>query len=77
MDSLCIDYGKNTPETIKNRIATMSCKAAVKGNNRLNIKEMENLWMNLWNLKIHITVLTADLHLSPSVNMNWKRSLKE
>lgn len=51
MDSLCIDYGKNTPETIKNRIATMSCKAAVKGNNRLNIKEMENLWMNLWNLK--------------------------
>lgn len=51
MDSLCIDYGKNTPETIKNRIATMSCKAAVKGNNRLNIKEMEKLMDELMELE--------------------------
>ena len=32
-----------TPESIRNRIATMACKAAVKGNMRMSRQEMEAL----------------------------------
>ena len=35
--------GTGTPESIRNRIATMACKAAVKGNMRMNRREMEEL----------------------------------
>ena len=34
---------KDTPDSIRFRIASMSCKAAVKGNNRLSVQEAEAL----------------------------------
>lgn len=34
---------KGKSELVKDRIATMSCKAAVKGNNRLSVQEIETL----------------------------------
>ena len=52
LDELSSDAGKTTPETIKDKIATMSCKAAVKGNNRLTqaeVKELINELMELEN----------------------------
>ena len=43
LDSLTAESGMVTGETLNHRIATMSCKAAVKGNNRLSVKEAEEL----------------------------------
>lgn len=51
LDSMTDDSFKKTPETIKNRIATMSCKAAVKGNNRLSKTEAHELLNKLMTLE--------------------------
>ena len=51
LDSMTDDSFKKTPETIKNRIATMSCKAAVKGNNRLSKTEAYELLNKLMTLE--------------------------
>ena len=50
IDSLAEDYSKKTPESIKDKIATMSCKAAVKGNNKLTRFEMAELLNELMEL---------------------------
>ena len=42
LDELCEDDNKGSL-TIEQKIASMACKAAVKGNNRLSAKEMEAL----------------------------------
>lgn len=51
LDDIADDSHKNTPETIKDRIATMACKAAVKGNNRLSAAEAETLLGELMDLE--------------------------
>ncbi|MBQ7795197.1 MAG: DNA mismatch repair endonuclease MutL [Lachnospiraceae bacterium] len=43
LDGLADDHANAGSETIYNRIATMSCKAAVKGNNRLSEREANEL----------------------------------
>lgn len=43
LDELAGESISGTPESIRNRIATMACKAAVKGNMRLNRQEAEQL----------------------------------
>lgn len=43
LDSLSEDTGAGTFEMVYDRIATMSCKAAVKGNNRLSDREANEL----------------------------------
>lgn len=43
IDSLCDDNKLTTSETISDRIATMSCKAAVKGNNSMSVEEANEL----------------------------------
>ncbi len=43
IDSLTEDGGTMTPESVYDRIATMSCKAAVKGNSRLSYQEADKL----------------------------------
>ncbi len=43
LDELSAEAVTGTPETIRIRIATMACKAAVKGNMRLTIEEAEQL----------------------------------
>lgn len=43
LDSLSEDTGNGTFEMVYDRIATMSCKAAVKGNNRLSDREANEL----------------------------------
>ena len=50
LDSMTDDSFKKTPESIKDKIATMSCKAAVKGNNRISMHEAEELLNKLMNL---------------------------
>ncbi len=50
MDSITEDVRLSTPESIKDRIATMSCKAAVKGNNKLSSDEMQSLMHQLFDL---------------------------
>ncbi len=42
--------GKETPQLILEKIATMSCKAAVKGNNRLSLQEADALITELLTL---------------------------
>ncbi len=51
LDSLTDESYKKTPDTIKNRIATMACKAAVKGNNRLSQSEASALINKLMDLE--------------------------
>lgn len=43
LDELAGESIAGTPESIRNRIATMACKAAVKGNMRLDRREAEQL----------------------------------
>ena len=43
LDGLSEDTGISGSEMIYDRIATMSCKAAVKGNNRLSEREANEL----------------------------------
>lgn len=43
IDDLGEDTLSGTPESVRKRIATMSCKAAVKGNNRLSPAEADKL----------------------------------
>lgn len=42
---------RGVPQIIRERIATMACKAAVKGNNSLTYEEMDNLIEQLLNLE--------------------------
>lgn len=50
LDSMSDEAFKKTPESIKDRIATMSCKAAVKGNNHLSQREATELISKLMTL---------------------------
>ncbi len=43
LDSLSEFHGRETPEMITEKIASMSCKAAVKGNQKLSMPEIEAL----------------------------------
>jgi DNA mismatch repair protein MutL len=45
------DSGRTTPQTIWSRVATASCKAAVKGNQRLSRPEIEELLRELLTLE--------------------------
>lgn len=51
LDDLAQDLKRSTPETVKDKIATMACKAAVKGNNRLSHSEAEALLSRLMELE--------------------------
>ncbi len=50
LDSLSADAGKMSIETVTMRVATMACKAAVKGNTRLSRQEAEKLISELLTL---------------------------
>lgn len=43
LDELTYEAGMTTPDTIYDKIASMSCKAAVKGNNKLSLMEADAL----------------------------------
>ena len=43
LDELSEDTSARDPELLYNRVATMSCKAAVKGNSRLSVQEVDTL----------------------------------
>ena len=51
LDSLSADTGKTSIETITMRIATMACKAAVKGNTRMSPQEADQLIAELLTLE--------------------------
>lgn len=51
IDSLDTMTGKLTPDMIRDKLATMSCKAAVKGNQNLTCREMEELISELMTLE--------------------------
>lgn len=52
LDNLTEGLNENqTPELLWDKLATMACKAAVKGNNRLSIAEMETLMKELMKLE--------------------------
>ena len=50
LEELADEVVTGTPEGIRTRIASMACKAAVKGNMRLNVKEAEELINELMTL---------------------------
>ena len=50
IDGLSEDAGARTADMIHDRVATMSCKAAVKGNNHLSFAEADHLIDELLNL---------------------------
>lgn len=43
--------GNSTPEVILDKLASMSCKAAIKGNQRISVQEMEALMKELMELE--------------------------
>lgn len=51
LDGLSHDTGRGTPELILEKIASMSCKAAVKGSQRLSRAEVEELLKDLLELE--------------------------
>ncbi|WP_373220081.1 DNA mismatch repair endonuclease MutL [Blautia obeum] len=51
LDQLEIDHSKDTLDIFASRLATMACKAAVKGNNRLSMEEAEKLLDELMTLE--------------------------
>jgi mutl: DNA mismatch repair protein MutL len=51
LDSLEQEHVSKTPDILAERIATAACKAAVKGNNRLSVKEADALIDELLNLE--------------------------
>lgn len=51
LDSLEQKHVSKTPDILAERIATAACKAAVKGNNRLSVKEADALIDELLNLE--------------------------
>ena len=50
LDSLSTDTGKQSIENLTARVATMACKAAVKGNTRLSVQEADALISELLTL---------------------------
>lgn len=50
LDELCSEVPRGKQELIYEKIASMSCKAAVKGNNRLSVEEMQVLIRELMTL---------------------------
>ncbi len=50
LDGLSHENGKQTPDLILQKIASMSCKAAVKGSQRLSRAEAEHLLSDLLEL---------------------------
>lgn len=51
LDELAENEAKGKPEVILHKLASMACKAAVKGNNKLDVKEMETLFDELLTLE--------------------------
>mgnify|MGYP004458317873 CR=1 FL=1 len=51
LDELTDEAGMTTPDTVYDRIASMSCKAAVKGNNKLSLMEADALISELLTLE--------------------------
>ena len=51
IDSLETVTGRNTPDMIREKLASMSCKAAVKGNQKLSYEEMDELIKELLTLE--------------------------
>lgn len=51
LDELVAENVTGTPESIRIRIATMACKAAVKGNMRMSVREVEELLDELLTLE--------------------------
>lgn len=51
IDNLTANKADTSPETLLERIATMSCKAAVKGNNNLPVRQAQELLRELMTLE--------------------------
>ena len=51
LDDISNESMKKTPDTILDKIATMSCKAAVKGNMKLSYSEAAELMKELMELE--------------------------
>ena len=51
IDAMVDEHFRPTPDILKDKIASMSCKAAVKGNNRLPREQMEELLRELMTLE--------------------------
>lgn len=51
IDAMVDEHARPTPDILKDKIASMSCKAAVKGNNRLPREQMEELLRELMTLE--------------------------
>ena len=51
VDSLTNESGKMVPDIITEKIASMSCKAAVKGNSKLSYNEADRLISQLLTLE--------------------------
>lgn len=51
LDMLAGHHGSTTPELLLERVASMSCKAAVKGNHRMDVRQAEELIREMMTLE--------------------------
>ncbi len=51
IDNLSNESAKMSPDILTDKIASMSCKAAVKGNNRMSFREADELITQLLSLE--------------------------
>ena len=60
LDDFSNATGRQTPDIITEKVASMSCKAAVKGNDKLTLPEINKLIDELLHSTILTTAHTAD-----------------
>ena len=77
IDNLSNENGRMVPDMITEKIASMSCKAAVKGNNKMSTQEANALIDQLLSLENPYNCLMEDLQLYQWVIMNWTKNSRE
>ena len=74
IDDLAEGNGSGTPDLINERVATMSCKAAVKGNHTLSFAEADKLIDELLELKNRMHYLHGRPTIISMSKIGWRRN---
>ena len=77
LDSVTEESRRLDGSAITDHIATMACKAAVKGNNKLSFKEADTLIEQLCRQRTRIHVPMAGRRLFHFQSTNLRRNLNE
>lgn len=77
LDDLVDQSVRGTPQSVLEKVASMSCKAAVKGNHRMSTKEAHALIDELLTLDNPYNCHMGGRRSFPCRNTSWRRNLNE